>query len=46
MINNIVTLLDIVKKDTENLGDLSKIALGKNKLPITIKEAIELVKYR
>ena len=46
MINNIITLLDVVKKDTKNLGDLSKIALGKNKLPGSIREAIELVKYR
>ena len=46
MIENILTLLDTLKNDPKNLGDLSKVALGRNKLPMTIKEGLELTRYR
>lgn len=46
MIENILTLLDTLKNDPENLGDLSKVALGRNKLPMTIKEGLEFTKHR
>jgi len=42
MIKNILEMLELVKDDTKNLGELSKIALGKNKIPKTFKEAIKL----
>jgi hypothetical protein len=46
MIKNILEMLEVVKDDTSNLGKLSKIALGKNKLPMSFKEGIKLLKYK
>ena len=46
MIENILTLLDTLKNDPKNLGDFSKVALGRNKLPMTIKDGLELIRYR
>jgi|TARA_R110000803_G_C11977217_1_gene320324 hypothetical protein len=46
MIKNIIEMLDIVSQDTKNLGKLSKIALGKNKLPMSFKEGLKLLKYK
>ena len=46
MIKNILEMLEFVKDDTKNLGDLSKIALGKNKMPTSIKEGFKLIKYK
>jgi hypothetical protein len=39
---NIIQMLEIVKSDRKNLGQLSRIALGKNKMPETLKEAVNL----
>lgn len=46
MIKNILEMLELLKNDPKNLGELSKIALGKNKLPTSIKEGIKLIKYK
>ncbi len=35
-------MLDLVKNDKKNLGDLSRTALGKNKIPQTLREAVNL----
>tara|TARA_B100000287_G_scaffold237947_1_gene223833 strand:- start:2080 stop:2217 length:138 start_codon:yes stop_codon:yes gene_type:complete len=43
--NEIIQLLEVVKEDPKNLGELSKIALGKYKLPTSFKEGIEQLKY-
>tara|TARA_B100001093_G_C26768593_1_gene989027 strand:- start:555 stop:710 length:156 start_codon:yes stop_codon:yes gene_type:complete len=42
MIKNILNMLDLVKNDKKNLGDLSRTALGKNKIPQTLREAVNL----
>jgi|TARA_R110000850_G_scaffold217612_1_gene343268 hypothetical protein len=42
MIKNTIQMLEILKGDTKNLGELTKVALGKNKIPETLKEAINL----
>lgn len=39
-------MLEVVKDDTSNLGELSKIALGKNKMPLSFKEGLKLLKYK
>tara|TARA_B100000965_G_C19558808_1_gene743506 strand:- start:1112 stop:1249 length:138 start_codon:yes stop_codon:yes gene_type:complete len=44
MIDQILSMLELVKKDTKNLGQLSRIALGKNKLAESLKEITELIK--
>jgi len=46
MIKNIIQMLEVVKDDTSNLGELSKIALGKNKMPLSFKEGLKLLKYK
>ena len=46
MIKNILEMLELVKDDTKNLGELSKIALGRNKMPMTLKEGFKLIKYK
>ena len=46
MIKNIIQMLEVVKDDTTNLGELSKIALGKNKMPLSFKEGLKLLKYK
>ena len=46
MIKNILEMLEFVKDDTKNLGELSRIALGKNKMPTSIKEGFKLIKYK
>ena len=43
MIQNIITLLQIIKKQNVT-GRYIDVALGKNKLPETIKEGYELLK--
>jgi hypothetical protein len=42
MIKNIIQMLEVLKGDTKNLGKLTRVALGKNKKPETLKEAINL----
>jgi len=42
MIENILNMLEFVKADTNNLGKLTRVALGKNKKPETLKEAVNL----
>lgn len=42
MIKNILNMLDLVKNDKKNLGVLSRTALGKNKIPQTLREAVNL----
>ena len=39
-------MLEILKHDHRDLGDLEKIALGKNKMPESIKEGLKLIKYK
>ena len=46
MIKNIIQMLEVVKDDTLNLGELSKIALGKNKMPLSFKEGLKLLKNK
>ena len=46
MIKNIIDMLEIIKDDHRNLGELGKIALGRNKMPETIKEGFKLIKYK
>ena len=46
MIKNILEMLELVKDDTKNLGEYSRIALGKNKLPMSFKEGLKLLKYK
>lgn len=46
MIKNILEMLEVVKDDSSNLGKLTKIALGKNKMPLSFKEGIKLLKYK
>jgi len=46
MIKNIIEMLDILKHDHRGLGDLEKIALGRNKMPESIKEGLKLIKYK
>ena len=43
MIENILQMLEIAKREKE-IGKLTHIALGKNKLPETIKEAYKILK--
>jgi|TARA_A100001391_G_C5039526_1_gene270491 hypothetical protein len=43
MIENIITLLKIIKKENISARYID-IALGKNKLPETLKEGYELLK--
>lgn len=46
VIKNIIDMLEILKHDHRDLGDLEKIALGKNKMPESIKEGLKLIKYK
>tara|TARA_R110002072_G_scaffold233424_1_gene390930 strand:- start:76 stop:219 length:144 start_codon:yes stop_codon:yes gene_type:complete len=46
VIKNIIDMLEILKTDHKNLGKLSKIALGKNKMPESIKEGLQLLKMK
>ncbi len=46
MIKNILEMLELVKDDTKNLGEYSRIALGKNKIPESINEIIHLTLLR
>ncbi len=46
MIKNILEMLEFVKEDTKNLGQYSRIALGKNKIPESINELIHLTILR
>lgn len=46
MIKNILEMLEVVKDDSSNLGELTKIALGKNKMPLSFKEGLKLLKYK
>jgi len=46
MIEKILEQLEFVKKDNKNLGDLTKIALGKNKLPESFGELFKILKYK
>tara|TARA_R110000765_G_scaffold174696_1_gene279302 strand:+ start:206 stop:349 length:144 start_codon:yes stop_codon:yes gene_type:complete len=46
MIKNILEMLEVVKDDSSNLGGLTKIALGKNKMPLSFKEGLKLLKYK
>jgi hypothetical protein len=46
VIKNIIDMLEVLKTDHKNLGNLSKIALGKNKIPESLKEALNLIKYK
>ena len=43
MIQNIVQMLEIAKRQKE-IGELTHIALGKNKYPESIKEAYKQIK--
>lgn len=43
MIGNILELLDIAKEEKE-IGELTYIALGGNKLPESLKEGYKLIK--
>ena len=46
MIKNILEMLELVKDDTKNLGELTKIALGRNKIPESMNELIHLTILR
>lgn len=46
MIKNIIDMLEILKHDHRDLGDLEKIALGRNKMPESIKEGFKLIRYK
>tara|TARA_B100001093_G_scaffold487644_1_gene524106 strand:- start:4557 stop:4718 length:162 start_codon:yes stop_codon:yes gene_type:complete len=46
MIKEILEMLEFVKDDTKNLGELSKIALGKNKIPESMNEIFHLTILR
>jgi hypothetical protein len=46
MIKNILEMLELVKDDTKNLGELTKIALGRNKIPESMNELIHLTLLR
>jgi len=46
VIKNIIDMLEILKHDRKDLGELGKIALGRNKMPESIKEAVKLIKYK
>jgi hypothetical protein len=46
VIKNIIDMLEILKHDHRGLGDLEKIALGRNKMPESIKEGLKLIKYK
>lgn len=46
MIKHIIDMLEIIKHDHKNLGNLGKVALGKNKMPESIKEGLKLLKYK
>tara|TARA_R100001443_G_scaffold16126_3_gene25960 strand:+ start:5932 stop:6084 length:153 start_codon:yes stop_codon:yes gene_type:complete len=47
MIQNIIEMLEIVKKqDSKNMGKLTKIAVGKNKIPMSFKESIQQIKFK
>jgi len=46
MIKNILEMLELVKDDSKNLGEFSKIALGKNKIPQNFKEGKQFLKLR
>ena len=46
VIKNIIDMLEILKHDHRDLGDLEKIALGRNKMPESIKEGLKLIKYK
>ncbi len=43
MIENIIQMLEIAKKEKQ-IGELTHIALGKNKLPETFKEGYKILK--
>lgn len=43
MIENILQMLEIAKREKQ-IGKLTHIALGKNKLPETFKEAYKILK--
>ena len=43
MIENILQMLDIAKREKQ-IGELTHIALGKNKYPESIKEAYKILK--
>ena len=43
MIENILQMLEIAKQE-KKIGELTHIALGKNKLPETIKEGYKILK--
>ena len=45
MIKNIIDMLEILKHDHRDLGDLEKIALGRNKMPESIKEGLKQIRY-
>jgi len=42
---DIIQMLEVAKQDPKNLGELSKIALGKYKLPTSFREGVEQLKY-
>lgn len=46
MIKHIIDMLQIIKNDPRNLSDNAKIALGRNKMPESIKEGIKLIRYK
>jgi len=46
MIKHIVDMLEILKDDPGNLSVNQKIALGRNKMPESIKEGFKLIKYK
>ncbi len=46
MIEQIIQMLEIVKKDHKKMGDLTKIAVGQNKIPMTFKESIQQIKFK
>ena len=46
MIKQIIDMLEIIKNDPRNLTANAKIALGRNKMPESIKEGIKLIKYK
>tara|TARA_R110001632_G_scaffold99145_1_gene205841 strand:- start:1654 stop:1803 length:150 start_codon:yes stop_codon:yes gene_type:complete len=43
MIENILQMLEIAKREKQ-IGELTHIALGKNKLPVTFKEGYKILK--
>lgn len=43
MIENILLMLEIAKREKQ-IGELTHIALGKNKLPKTFKEGYKILK--